>query len=117
MMGEKRQAIATVVYDYMKSHPNEALYLSQIANDLGREPGSVSTALGRFAQMDDAPIERVKGPDGPVRGLYIWRIGPKAKAETPKPNTKPIFEYVGTVRDGSIIAQGEDGKLYRLTEL
>jgi hypothetical protein len=115
-MGEKRQAIAADVYEYMRAHPGEALYLSAIAKDLDRNAGSVSTTLGRFAAMQDTPIERVKGPDGPVRGLYMWRVGGKATAEMPKP-TRAIYEYIGTVRDGSVIVQAEDGSLYRLTEL
>jgi hypothetical protein len=117
-MGEKRKAIAAQVYEYMRAHPGEALYLSAISQEIDRDPGSVSTTLGRFAAMADTPIERVQGPDGPVRGLYIWRVNgtSKAKAESSKP-TRAIYEYIGTIRDGSVIVQAESGELFKLAEL
>lgn len=115
-MGEKRQAIASDVYEFMRAHPGEAMYLSAIAQELGRNAGSVSTTLGRFAAMEDTPIERVKGPDGPVRGLYMWRVGGKESTVSAK-STKAIYEYVGTIRDGSVIVQSESGQLYKMTEL
>ena len=115
-MGEKRQAIASIVYEYMRSHPGEALYLSAIAKELDRDAASISTALGRFAAMDDTPIERVTGPNGPVRGLYMWRVGGKQTAEPAKPG-KALYEYVGTIRDGSVIVQSENGQLFKMTEL
>ena len=117
-MGEQRQSIASDVYEYMRKRPNEALYGSAVANDLGRNVGSTLTALARFAQMPDVNIQRVMGPDGPVRGMYIWSTngaGPIQK--DPAKPTKAIYEYVGTIRDGSVIVQSESGQLYKMTEL
>jgi hypothetical protein len=118
-MGEIRQAIASQVYEYMRQRPNEALFISAIAKGVNRNDGSVSTAMGRFARMPDSNIERVNGPDGPVRGLYIYRTNgkPNQPAVTVPTKTKPMYEFVGNTQSGDVIVRDEDDNLWRISPL
>jgi hypothetical protein len=130
-MGEQRKAIASQVYEYMRAHPNEALFIHAIARDLGRNSGSVSTVLGRYAQMPDINIVRVMGENGPVRGLYMYRTtgdiaeinAVSAYPEKVVNNSqygskiKPMYEFVGNTQSGDVIVRDEDDNLWRITPL
>lgn len=100
----------------MQANPDRELMATAIAGEIGCLPTSVATALSRFAESEDVPIERVTRGDGTtIKGLYIYRSGGKAKKAAP--TSLGLFEQVGNLGDGSLVVRDEEGKLYRLEAL
>jgi hypothetical protein len=112
-MSDNRRPTTPKTLAYMQANPDREMMATAIAQEIGCLASSVSTALGRFAESDDVPIERVTRGDGTViKGLYIYRSGGKKTKK--QPTSWSMFETVGVLGDGSTVVRDEEGKLYRL---
>lgn len=69
------------IFKYLQDRPGEVCYLSDIAEQLGGNVGSIGGALGRMHTNTGYPITRVG------RGAYVYR--PNANGKPPVPEDKP----------------------------
>lgn len=106
-----RTIIQPRIVKWLRDHPDVVYHISDIAKELGLEENQVSNATGRVVASGEFPVEQK------TRGFYIWHSDGRGPAIEPeKPKVPTMFEFVGTRKDGALIARGEDGKLYELRE-
>lgn len=113
--------VAAALLRYLTAHPGGALYRAEIAADTGLTEERVRTGMANLRHSDKLGAREAL--ETVVAG-QVWRWHPnKARTEPEVPEQrKPerarrIFEEVGTLKDGAIVQQDEDGNLYRAVEL
>jgi hypothetical protein len=113
-VSDNRRPTTPKTLAYMQANPDREMMATAIAQEIGCLASSVSTALSRFAESDDVPIERVTRGDGTIiKGLYIYRSGSR-RPEPKQSSAASLFETVGTLADGTVVVRNEEGRLARL---
>lgn len=97
------------VMSYFEKRPGQTVYLKDMAAELKLKEDSVQSSIGHMVRQDILPLEIV------VRG-QAWRYKP-GEAKAAKAAARPLYELLGTAKDGALILEAEDGGLWRATEL
>lgn len=126
--GDKRTTgLLRVITGYFREHPNELIHiddLHMVAKNKGVEATdqSIQSSLSYMRHL----YKQGKGqvfPEQMLKGVS-WKYTPadvdpgpqEPEMETKKPE-KRMFEEIAVTKTGSIIAQDEQGNLYRVTEM
>jgi hypothetical protein len=129
----KRKPVNQPAYEYYRRHPNEQIYSSSVAHELGLHMGSVQTAVAKMARTPGSNLHSVNGDDGQrIRGLYVYKTSgkeflneqvPEMVSSEPAVPEFPVsvegypqyYEFVGVAEQSDYaIVRGENGRLYTL---
>lgn len=101
-------ATRPAVLEWLHRNANIQVHVKDIAKDTGLSIEQVQGALGNLRRENGLNIETI------LRGqLVIFHSVP----EKPEPIGKRVFEEIGVTKDGRIVIQDVDGKLYETREL
>lgn len=126
--GDKRTTgLLKVVTRYFREHPNELVHIDDLhmvaeVNGVKATDQSIQSSLSYMRHL----YKEGKGqvfPEQMLKGVswkYTPTDGSSPVDEDAPENKKPekrMFEEVGVTKTGAIIAQDEQGNLYRVTEM
>lgn len=98
------------VLEWLKGHENLRVYVPDICKDTGLDHKQVLSSLANLRNRAGYDIQSV------IAGaVYDYRTG--TKKEESKAQDKRLFEELGMAKDGRLIIQDGDGKLYEAKEL
>jgi hypothetical protein len=116
-----RYVYSDQIAKYFLDRPGLDLMINDVAAELGLQVAQVQKSINWMTG-------RVKNPL-PILTIVAGRIyryspgGETKRTPTPTPvvsfrPSKPLYEFLGTTKDGSVLVQDETGKhIYRLVEL
>lgn len=110
---ESGTGLQAKIMRYMEQRPGVNVYLDEMRHEFGVPEALVQTAVRNIRQRDywREAVEVV------VRGR-VWMYRPNRKpVEDERKDTPLCFEEVGQTRDGDLILQCEDGRIFRAREL
>jgi hypothetical protein len=112
-----KKPIMQKVMRYFETHIGQHIYTDDLASYLDESRPRILKSVGYIISRDKLPGLRsvTNGRGGP----WIYRPSePDVYEVIEKPNnSKPIYQYVGSTKDGSFVVEAEDGKLFRVSEL
>ena len=100
------------VLDFLLSHRNQVVTVTQVVNATGLTERQVQYTVNnlRRTKGDYFTIE-------PVLQGRSWALRDVPETPPPSSSGKRIFEEIGPAKDGSLVVQDGDGKLYKAIEL
>lgn len=102
-------AVVPTIIEWLHSHENLQVHVTDLCKDTRLSRSQVLNALHRLRTRNNLNIETV------VRGeVFIYHTSP-IKMEIPV--QRRVFEELGTAKDGRLVIQDVDGKLYEAREL
>lgn len=126
MTSKNAPALKARVMEYLDQHVGLRVYLRTMASDLGETERRVQQCMNVI--MNDGMIPLNKLVTGQVwdviRPVELDSPKPDSNSETnfvPKPRTnkdsRVLFEQVGSLKNGMLILEREDGVLFSAEEL
>ena len=105
-----RNVIRHKLIRYLDSKAGQRVYADSIAVDLNEPVERVRAGINNLQRELGYPIDTFS------TGVYDVRAGGLPPKGRPHRSDR-IFQEVGTTKDGGLVIESEDGKLYRATEL
>jgi hypothetical protein len=110
-----REARSPKVLEVLRKHRGTDVTIGQIMEETGFTREQVHSSVHHLITRNALPITAV------VRGnVYRYEHSnagePKVDAEQEKPERR-LFEEIGTTKNGTVVAQDQDGNLYRVVEM
>lgn len=109
----KGQSVTPYVLKYLDTHVGETVFLADMATALKFKPSQIQSVMTRMNADPQEDLEIVsRGQAWRYRGHYTEAEVPSTTANDPR-----LFDEIGVTRDGALIIQDVEGRLYRATEL
>lgn len=119
--GKRESGVGTKVLKYFADRPGDIVFIEDMRAALNLRDVQITSAIHHLSKRGRrnvrAIIETVNaGQSWRYLGMDDTQNVPEKQTQT---RTEPlrVFEEIGTTRDGSLIIQATDGKLYRATEM
>lgn len=113
-------SIRAALLTYLDRHVGQIVSLGDIVAATGLTPSQVQSNLSNIRNArTDTGFDMAASLSVVTAGQqWIWRPVPSIpKPANATPPGKRMFEEVGTTRDGAIILQCEQGKIFKAVEL
>ena len=102
------------VLEYLTRHPGTVVWRGDVAKDLGLQQEQVSNAISSvFRSTTDARNHIVVVESGRA---WRWSDSPLVPDVGPDQG-KRLFEELAALADGRILAKGDDGKVYWVSQV
>lgn len=101
----RNQAISSRVLSYLSQHAGQSFTADDIATEFRVSRDQAAKSLSYLKAREHI--------DSLISGSYVYRKTPNKKVA----EHAAVFEYLGTIKDGRIIAKGDDDKIYAFEEL
>lgn len=109
-----RQPTTRLVLDVLRKYPNQDVAIGQIMEETRLSRKQVQAAIYNMIKRGDEKraLNLTVVMDG-----NIYRYSPNPPELSKAPPKTMVYEFLATLRNGDIVIQDTDGKLYRATEL
>lgn len=104
---------------YFDRHVGQIVNIEDIVAELGLELRQAQGNIANIRNSDNGPLDWKASIQVVTHGRqYLYRPVPKTTpATSPVKPTKRCFEEIGSVKDGSLLIQADDGTIWKAVEL
>lgn len=113
---KRNSGVWSAVLEYFNKHPNEVLYLKDIAADVGYPERAVQSAVSSLRYYDRAEAKTRLSIEVAGRA-WIWHAGP-ADRLTPSPEVmSKVYSPVFQTASGTVLVTDAERNVYKLVPI